>query len=100
MVVHFEHLIQDSTQSSTAVKIQVRHCVQCFIFILQYLKCSCGAFRLVDDDLVDLWFPEGASGSVDGALFFAVCRGKVSEGMDFADNFARAVITVSDWCSP
>ncbi|KAL3858387.1 hypothetical protein ACJMK2_012978 [Sinanodonta woodiana] len=31
---------------------------------------------------------------VDGALFFAVCRGKVSEGLDFADNNARAVITV------
>lgn len=30
-----------------------------------------------------------------GAIFFAVCRGKVSEGLDFADNFARAVITVS-----
>ncbi|XP_041348018.1 Fanconi anemia group J protein homolog [Gigantopelta aegis] len=33
-------------------------------------------------------------GSTDGALFLAVCRGKVSEGLDFADNFARAVITV------
>lgn len=32
---------------------------------------------------------------IDGALFFAVCRGEVSEGMDFADNNARAVITVS-----
>ena len=30
-----------------------------------------------------------------GALFLAVCRGKVSEGLDFADNNARAVITVS-----
>ena len=30
----------------------------------------------------------------DGALFFAVCRGKVSEGLDFADSNARAVITV------
>ncbi|XP_076473063.1 uncharacterized protein LOC143302332 [Babylonia areolata] len=36
----------------------------------------------------------GDDGGVDGALFFAVCRGKVSEGLDFADNFARAVITV------
>ncbi|XP_052224582.1 Fanconi anemia group J protein homolog isoform X2 [Dreissena polymorpha] len=36
---------------------------------------------------------EDTSG-IDGALFFAVCRGKVSEGMDFADNNARAVITV------
>jgi len=30
----------------------------------------------------------------DGALFMAVCRGKVSEGLDFADNNARAVICV------
>lgn len=29
-----------------------------------------------------------------GALFLAVCRGKVSEGLDFTDNNARAVITV------
>ncbi|EEC10793.1 hypothetical protein IscW_ISCW019247 [Ixodes scapularis] len=29
-----------------------------------------------------------------GALLLAVCRGKVSEGMDFADNTARAVVTV------
>ena len=27
-----------------------------------------------------------------GALFLAVCRGKVSEGMDFADENARAVV--------
>lgn len=31
---------------------------------------------------------------VNGALLLAVCRGKVSEGLDFADNNARAVITV------
>lgn len=30
-----------------------------------------------------------------GALFLAVCRGKVSEGLDFADHNARAVICVS-----
>lgn len=29
-----------------------------------------------------------------GALLLAVCRGKVSEGLDFADNCARAVVTV------
>lgn len=29
-----------------------------------------------------------------GAIFFAVCRGKVSEGLDFADNNARAVICI------
>eukprot|EP00057_Strongylocentrotus_purpuratus_P023977 XP_011678451.1 PREDICTED: Fanconi anemia group J protein homolog [Strongylocentrotus purpuratus] len=31
---------------------------------------------------------------ITGVLMFAVCRGKISEGMDFADNNARAVITV------
>ncbi|XP_033112136.1 Fanconi anemia group J protein homolog [Anneissia japonica] len=30
----------------------------------------------------------------NGAVFLAVCRGKVSEGMDFTDNNARAVLTV------
>ncbi|CAG7719956.1 unnamed protein product, partial [Allacma fusca] len=29
-----------------------------------------------------------------GAMFLAVCRGKVSEGIDFADNNARAVICI------
>ncbi|CAK8697218.1 unnamed protein product [Clavelina lepadiformis] len=31
---------------------------------------------------------------VTGPLLLAVCRGKVSEGLDFSDNNARAVITV------
>ncbi|XP_077991647.1 regulator of telomere elongation helicase 1-like [Glandiceps talaboti] len=30
--------------------------------------------------------------TLNGAAFFAVCRGKVSEGLDFADNNGRAVI--------
>ncbi|XP_060973605.1 regulator of telomere elongation helicase 1 homolog isoform X3 [Cannabis sativa] len=30
--------------------------------------------------------------SSSGAIFFAVCRGKVSEGLDFADHAGRAVI--------
>ena len=31
---------------------------------------------------------------VSGAIFFAVYRGKVSEGLDFADEYARAVINI------
>ncbi|KAI7884155.1 uncharacterized protein EV154DRAFT_428012 [Mucor mucedo] len=30
----------------------------------------------------------------DGAIFFAVFRGKVSEGIDFSDNYCRAVVTI------
>ena len=30
----------------------------------------------------------------NGGMFLAVCRGKVSEGIDFANNNARAVICV------
>nr|QZX63216.1 fanconi anemia group J protein [Halisarca dujardinii] len=39
------------------------------------------------------WNTSNSSKST-GALFLAVCRGKVSEGLDFADDHARAVITV------
>lgn len=30
----------------------------------------------------------------NGSIFFAVCRGKVSEGLDFSDRFGRAVFIV------
>ena len=30
--------------------------------------------------------------STRGAVFFAVCRGKVSEGLDFSDRAGRAVV--------
>jgi len=30
----------------------------------------------------------------DGAVLFAVCRGKISEGIDFADDAARAVLVI------
>ena len=49
-------------------------------------------------------FQTNEGDKVDGALFIAVCRGKVSEGLDFADNNARAVICVGipfpNWKDP
>ena len=37
---------------------------------------------------------EASENGPNGALMLAVCRGKVSEGLDFADNNARAVVCV------
>ncbi|XP_053375442.1 Fanconi anemia group J protein homolog [Mercenaria mercenaria] len=55
-------------------------------------------YEVVKGDLYNDYLDEDEcnddDSEIDGALFFAVCRGKVSEGMDFADNNARAVITV------
>ncbi|ACO67649.1 predicted protein, partial [Micromonas commoda] len=36
--------------------------------------------------------PGGGAGGRNGAAFFAVCRGKVSEGIDFADKAGRCVV--------
>ncbi|XP_025422796.1 Fanconi anemia group J protein homolog isoform X2 [Sipha flava] len=42
--------------------------------------------------------PGGRRGGLTGALFVAVYRGKISEGLDFSDNNARAVVAVSALC--
>ncbi|XP_075746080.1 Fanconi anemia group J protein homolog isoform X2 [Rhipicephalus microplus] len=39
-------------------------------------------------------YSDGYEDDRGGALLLAVCRGKVSEGLDFADNSARAVVTI------
>ncbi|CAK9185657.1 unnamed protein product [Ilex paraguariensis] len=45
-------------------------------------------FRLSIDD----YMAKLKDTSMSGAVFFAVCRGKVSEGLDFADHAGRAVV--------
>lgn len=47
-------------------------------------------FRGVIRDTAD----KNAACGINGALLFAVFRGKVAEGIDFSDNEARAVLTV------
>ncbi|XP_029468516.1 Fanconi anemia group J protein isoform X2 [Rhinatrema bivittatum] len=47
------------------------------------------------DKLLQLYY-DGVrhTGEKDGSLLIAVCRGKVSEGLDFSDDNARAVLTI------
>ncbi|XP_071431163.1 Fanconi anemia group J protein isoform X2 [Pithys albifrons albifrons] len=47
------------------------------------------------DELLNIYYDAiKCKGEKDGALLIAVCRGKVSEGLDFCDENARAVLTV------
>ena len=46
----------------------------------------------VSQPVVDAFKAEVKGGR--GAALFAVCRGKASEGIDFADNMCRAVVVV------
>nr|XP_020014485.1 Fanconi anemia group J protein [Castor canadensis] len=47
------------------------------------------------DELLQVYYDAiKYKGEKDGALLIAVCRGKVSEGLDFSDDNARAVITI------
>ncbi|RUS23626.1 hypothetical protein BC938DRAFT_474857 [Jimgerdemannia flammicorona] len=41
---------------------------------------------------MDDFYKKVADANTTGAVFFAVCRGKVSEGVDFADSRGRAVV--------
>ena len=50
-------------------------------------------FEEVMQSFYEFTSSDAQSGS-NGALLLAVCRGKISEGIDFSDNNARAVITV------
>ncbi|XP_063258912.1 Fanconi anemia group J protein isoform X2 [Prinia subflava] len=47
------------------------------------------------DELLKIYYDAiKCKGEKDGALLMAVCRGKVSEGLDFCDENARAVVTI------
>ncbi|XP_072793406.1 Fanconi anemia group J protein isoform X4 [Taeniopygia guttata] len=47
------------------------------------------------DELLKIYYDAiKCKGEKDGALLIAVCRGKVSEGLDFCDENARAVVTI------
>ncbi|XP_016059147.1 PREDICTED: Fanconi anemia group J protein isoform X2 [Miniopterus natalensis] len=54
-----------------------------------------GGEKIDFDELLQVYYDAiKCKGEKDGALLVAVCRGKVSEGLDFSDDNARAVITI------
>ncbi|XP_057571236.1 Fanconi anemia group J protein isoform X1 [Hippopotamus amphibius kiboko] len=54
-----------------------------------------GGEKIDFDELLQMYYDAiKYKGEKDGALLVAVCRGKVSEGLDFSDDNARAVITI------
>jgi len=44
--------------------------------------------------VIDAYYKDIYSGSKKGAIMFAVCRGKISEGLDFSDDAARSVFLI------
>ncbi|CAG5133949.1 unnamed protein product [Candidula unifasciata] len=44
------------------------------------------------DEAMDEYYTKVSDPNLNGAIFMAVCRGKVSEGLDFADTNGRAVM--------
>ncbi|KAF0993093.1 hypothetical protein HZS_3524, partial [Henneguya salminicola] len=47
------------------------------------------------DEMLDQYFNDvGPTKNLTGAVLFAVCRGRISEGIDFSDDRARTVITI------
>lgn len=44
--------------------------------------------------IIDRYYDAILGGDKKGAILMAVCRGKISEGLDFSDNSARAVLIV------
>jgi len=44
--------------------------------------------------VMDQYYEDIFEGDKKGAILMGVCRGRISEGLDFSDNAARAVIIV------
>jgi len=63
-------------------------------FILAFLHRGLDCDMDSSGEMADYQYPTAQISGVSGALMLAVCRGKVSEGLDFTDNNARAVICV------
>ena len=44
--------------------------------------------------IIDRYYKAIYNGDQKGAVLLGVCRGKISEGLDFSDNAARMVIVI------
>ena len=83
-LLRLKHLVVEPRESSGLAaarldfetKLEGDSRIACLDFPLASLRCA-------------LWYADPAR---SGAVLFAVCRGKVSEGLDFADKAGRAVM--------
>ena len=50
--------------------------------------------KVMDQYYSAIFDNEGSSSHKNGAILMGVCRGRISEGLDFSDNAARCVIIV------
>ncbi|OQR72821.1 Fanconi anemia group J protein-like [Tropilaelaps mercedesae] len=104
-------LQDDIGQALVRICSKIPNGVLCFFSSYSAMKTMCGRWESTGiwSELEQLKhvFIEGQSSfpemmqeyfekslSSRGALLMAVCRGKVSEGEDFPDNFARAVVVI------
>ena len=85
--------IKEATSNLSIVDDQI-HAKRQF-FCMRYLKCNLKMGRAQYKLQLCFIQAENEESTITGALFLAVCRGKVSEGLDFANNNARAVVAVS-----
>ena len=51
-------------------------------------------YQAVMDRYYSAIFDKGATGNQNGAILMGVCRGRISEGLDFSDGAARCVVIV------
>lgn len=85
-----KHVYSEDRQVRTFDKV-----FQQFVQSLDNYGKFCSPNRMMSNGIEEAKRQGVTTGSITGAIFFGVSRGKISEGIDFKDYMARAVISVS-----